>query len=36
MTIWQNKTKRQKAMVKESLTRAFDGKVHQNARKLFN
>ena len=35
----QNKTKRQKAMVKESLTRAFDelhsGKAHHNARELF-
>ena len=40
MTIWQNKTKRQKAMVKESLTRAFDelhsGKVHHNARNLLD
>ena len=39
MTKEQNKTKRQKAMVKESLTRAFDelhsGKVHHNARELF-
>ena len=36
----QNKTKKQKAMVKESLTRAFDelhsGKVHHNARDLFD
>ena len=36
----QNKTKKQKAMVKESLTRAFDelhsGNVHHNARNLFN
>ena len=36
----QNKTKRQKAMVKESLTRAFDelhsDKAHHNARNLFN
>ena len=35
----QDKTKVQKAMVKESLTRAFDelhaGKVHHDARKLF-
>ena len=35
----QGKTKAQKAMVKESLTRAFDdlhsGKVHHDARKLF-
>ena len=35
----QDKTKAQKAMVKESLTRAFDelhaGKVHHDARKLF-
>ena len=35
----QNKTKRQKAMVKESLTRAFDelhsGNAHHNARELF-
>ena len=36
----QNKTNRQKAMVKESLTRAFDelhsGKAHHKARDLFN
>lgn len=36
----QNKTKRQKAMVKESLTRAFDelhsDNVHHNARNLFD
>ena len=35
----QDKTKAQKAMVKDSLTRAFDelhaGKVHHDARKLF-
>lgn len=35
----QDKTKKQKAMVKESLTRAFDelhsGKVHHDARNLF-
>ena len=35
----QDKTKVQKTMVKESLTRAFDelhsGKVHHDARKLF-
>ena len=35
----QDKTKVQKAMVKDSLTRAFDelhsGKVHHDARKLF-
>lgn len=35
----QNKTKAQKKMVKDSLTRAFDelhtGKVHHDARKLF-
>lgn len=35
----QNKTKVQQAMVKESLTRAFDelqsGKVHHEARNLF-
>ena len=36
----QNKTNRQKAMVKESLTRAFDelhsGNVHHDARNLFD
>ena len=36
----QDKTKAQKAMVKDSLTRAFDelhaGKVHHDARKLFS
>ena len=36
----QDKTSVQKAMVKESLTRAFDelhsGKVHHDARKLFS
>ena len=36
----QNKTKAQQAMLKESLTRAFDelhsGKVHHDARKLFS
>lgn len=36
----QNKTKRQKAMVKESLTRAFDelhsDKAHHNAHNLFD
>jgi ATP-dependent DNA ligase len=36
----QDKTKVQKAMVKESLTRAFDelhaGKVHHDARKLLS
>ena len=36
----QNKTKRQKAMVKESLARAFDelhsDNVHHNARNLFD
>ena len=36
----QNKTKAQQAMVKESLTRAFDelhsGKVHSDARNLFS
>ena len=36
----QNKTKRQKAMVKESLTRAFyelhSGNVHHDARDLFD
>ena len=35
----QSKTKTQRRMVKESLTRAFDelhsGKVHHDARKLF-
>ena len=35
----QNKSKVQKAMVRDSLTRAFDelhsGKVHHDARKLF-
>ena len=35
----QDKTKVQKTMVKESLTRAFDelhsGRVHHDARKLF-
>ena len=35
----QDKTKVQKTMVRESLTRAFDelhsGKVHHDARKLF-
>lgn len=35
----QDKTKAQKAMVRDSLTRAFDelhsGKVHHDARKLF-
>ena len=39
VTTEQNKTKRQKAMVKESLTRAFDelhsGNAHHNARELF-
>ena len=36
----QNKTNRQKAMVKESLTRAFDelhsDNVHHNTRNLFD
>ena len=36
----QNKTKAQQAMLKESLTRAFDelhsGKVHHDASKLFS
>ena len=40
LVVEQNKTKRQKAMVKESLTRAFDelhsGKAHHNARNLFD
>ena len=39
MTTEQNKTKSQKAMVRESLTRAFDelhsGNAHHNARELF-